>query len=121
MSEIQGAWVPHSAEEDELLMDLHEATRKAHNNGVDVEDIVGGMNYLAAAISVHGADSGFVRSADDAVTEPAEPAKRETCPTCEGPISSVRGMMGGEVEVHPCGCNATIHQVPGWVDIPGDD
>lgn len=117
MSEIRGAWVPESAAEDELLMDLHEVTREAYNNGVPVADIVAGMNYLSAAISLYGDDNGFIRAAEQAQ---AEPSRRENCPTCEQGIADVQVLMGGEATVKPCGCNVTIHQVPGWVDLPGD-
>lgn len=119
MSDIRGAWVPETPAEDELLMDLHEATRKAHNAGVDPSDIVGGMNYLSAAIALYGDESGFVNAAEQRDHQEEE-VKIENCPECDTPIESVKPFIGGDVRVEPCGCFATVHQVSGWIDGPGE-
>ena len=119
MSEIRGAWVPETEAEHRLLLDLHEATRGAYDEGVDPSDIVAAMNYLGAAIALHGDESGF-KAAEEQREHDKEMSKRSDCPECGGTIEAVKPFIGGDVRVDPCGCYVTVQQVAGWVDSPGD-
>lgn len=114
MSEIRGSWVPETKAEDDLLMDLHEATRQAHEKGVDTRDIAACMQYLSAAIVLYG-DEATPGDVDARETEEVA-QKASDCPVCDQEIDTVLGSMGGEAIVKPCGCVSRVDELSGWFD-----
>ena len=109
MGELQGQWVPSSEEEFALIKGLYGVTGEAQQRGVDIEDIVTALHFVGLSIATMD---------EDEVPEPPKRAdkKREDCPECGTEIDEVRPFMGGDVEVSPCGCFVTVHQVPGWFE-----
>lgn len=114
MVELQGQIVPTSEAEYRLLEALYEVTGQAHEDDVPPEEIVTTLNFVAASIMVYGDQNAEMPEVPD---EPVEPEKVDECPSCGATIEGVSPFIGGDVEVEPCGCTVTVHQVPGWVDI----
>lgn len=109
MVEIQGQIVPTDEEEMEFLEDLYAVTGEARKAGLDVDDIVISLNFVAA--SIRAADEQDSPEGPDAVAE----SKIEDCPQCGEEIENVKPFIGGEVEVQPCGCSIYHERVAGWL------
>lgn len=118
MARINGAWTPETEAEKKFIMGVNGLCGKAFEEGVDQEDIVAGLSFMAASLGMQDPE---VDPLED-MPEPSE-GRRETCPIedCETEIEEVRAFIGGRVIVEPCGHRAEIEDVPGWVDMPGDE
>lgn len=116
MADLNGQWVPENEEEMDWLMAVNGITKSAYADGIEKEALVSGLMWLAGSIVMVDGEP-----PEEPVEEPDPPEKRDDCPECGADIESVRSFVGGEVLVSPCGCAVTVHQVPGWVDMPGDD
>lgn len=108
MAELRGTWLPQTEAEAEFIETVNAVSQQAYEDGVEQEDIVSGLNFLAATIAKHEADT-------DDVPMPEPPEKREDCPECGEGIASVRAFIGGECIVSPCGCSVESQLVEGWV------
>jgi len=115
MADISGAWVPKTDEEVQFIMQVNSIAATAYESGVPQDDIVGGLAFLAATISMQEPN-------EDALEDLPDPSehRRETCPDCGEDISEVESFIGGQCIVSPCGCHVNLEQVEGWVDTPGD-
>lgn len=114
MAELNGAWVPESEAEMEFIVQANGLAAKAYNDGVSQEDIVGGLSFLAATVSMQEPN-------EDALEDLPEPSgKREDCPSCGGNIEKVHTFIGTPAIISPCGCHVEEEEVSGWVDSPGD-
>jgi hypothetical protein len=115
MAEIKGAWTPETDAEMDFIMGLNGLCQKAFQDGVEQDDIVGGLSFMAATVSMQDPDEDL----EEAMAEP--PDKRSECPDCGEEIDDVRPFIGGECIVEPCGCNVHYTLVEGWVEMPGGD
>lgn len=111
MVELQGQIVPTSEEEWQLLQDLYEVTGDASKAGIDTEEIVAVLNFVAVSISSYEGEEGL-----EAPDIPSD-AKRKTCPECGEEMEDFTASLGGDVEIEPCGCQTTTEEIPGWVDV----
>lgn len=112
MVKLNGQVVPETEDEYEMLKGLYEVTGEAQRNNVPQEDIVLTLMFVGSSLTAYG-DEHLAETA----AEPEAVDKRSTCPECGGDIGDVTASIGGEATVEPCGCNVTVHQVPGWFDV----
>lgn len=110
MVDLKGQAVPETEAEWRLLRDIYDVTGDAYEDDVSKDEIAVALHFAALSIQKFGGEQ---------IPEPAEPSDdpREDCPTCGDEIEEVKPFMGGDVEVQPCGCTVTVHQVPGWIDV----
>jgi hypothetical protein len=115
MGEIRGTYVPDTDAEWHLLARLRSVTEEAHENGVEEQDILAALNFVAAGIALAETPEETPEPSDE---EDAEPEKTEACPECDTDIGDTVVSMGGEVRLQPCGCTVHMDDLDGWVERP---
>lgn len=111
MVDLQGQIVPENEVEWELLQRLYEVTGDAFDQGVETDEIVTSLAFVACSI---------LATEDVEAVEPSEPPvkeRRTDCPDCGEEIEDVRPFVGGIAEVRPCRCTVETAEVPGWFDV----
>lgn len=119
MGDIEGTYVPDSDAEWALLAELRGLTQTAHEAGVEDDDIIACLSFVAAGIALADEPEDVPEPSESEDEE--EPEKTEECPECGTEIDDVLASMGGGVQVEPCGCMMHMDDLDGWVERPGED
>lgn len=96
---LENGYEPENDEEMYLLEDLHTATRRAYARGLSKQEIARMLAFMASATL-------DPRSLEDGEDDDAATSDEPTCPECGQEVTDFIDMMGGVVELRPCGHSA---------------